>query len=96
MTGMARNPGLRRIHAKSWQEEQSGVLGPEVLRELSPDLIRKLADVLVTLDRGGIREVIARIRDRDASLADKLTCLVDLRLHTHHGGCEACKQRVAT
>jgi signal transduction histidine kinase/DNA-binding response OmpR family regulator/sugar lactone lactonase YvrE len=70
---MARHLGLRRIYDKRPQEEPSSVLTQEDLRELSPDLIRELADVVVTLDQKRILEVIARIRERDAALSDKLT-----------------------
>jgi CheY-like chemotaxis protein len=74
---MARHLGLRRVYEKRRQERQSSVLTQEDLRELSPDLVRELADVIATLDQKRILEVIARIRDSDAALADKLTYFAD-------------------
>jgi signal transduction histidine kinase/ligand-binding sensor domain-containing protein/CheY-like chemotaxis protein len=80
---MARHLGLRCIYDNRWREKQSSVLKPEDLRALSPDLIRELEAVVVTLDQRRILEVIARIRDRDAALADKLSCLADRFAYTH-------------
>ena len=74
---MARHLGLRLIYDNQSREERSSILTPEDLRELSPDLVRELADVIVTLDQRRILEVIARISDSDATLADKLTYFAD-------------------
>jgi CheY-like chemotaxis protein len=79
---MARHLGLQRIYDKRPQEEQSSSLTPEDLRGLAPDLVRELADVIATLDRRRILEVITRIRDRDAKLADKLTYFADRFAYT--------------
>jgi signal transduction histidine kinase/ligand-binding sensor domain-containing protein/DNA-binding response OmpR family regulator len=74
---MARHLGLQRIYDKRPQKQQSSALTWEDVRELSPDLVRELSDVIVTLDQRRILEVIARIRDCDATLADKLTYFAD-------------------
>jgi signal transduction histidine kinase/ligand-binding sensor domain-containing protein/DNA-binding response OmpR family regulator len=79
---MAQHLGLRRIYDKRPQEDQRSVLTPEDFRELSPDLVRELADVIATLDQRRILEVITRIRDRDATLANKLTHFADRFAYT--------------
>jgi CheY-like chemotaxis protein len=79
---MSRQLGLRRIYDKPRQEERSGVLRKEDLKALPHELIRELADVVVTLDGERIRGVIARISDRDATVARKLTYFADRFIYT--------------
>jgi hypothetical protein len=74
---MARHLGLRRIYGKP--QERPVALD---LQALPQDLIRELADVVVTLDRKRILEVIARISEFDETIAQKLAYFADRYAYT--------------
>jgi len=87
---MARHLGLRRTYGKPWQEERPVALDLQILPQ---DLIRQLADVVVTLDRKRILEVIARISECDETIAQKLVYFADRHTYTHIlVAAEACKE----
>jgi CheY-like chemotaxis protein len=79
---MVRHLGLRPIYRNASQEERAVLLSRQDLETLPPELVRELADAVVTLEDKRIREVIARISDCDAAIGHKLAYFADRFAYT--------------
>jgi CheY-like chemotaxis protein len=72
---VARHLGLRRVFAKSQEEQRTVPLSKEGLEALPQELVGELKSAVVTLNNAQIQGVIAKISQRDAQIGEQLTYL---------------------
>jgi signal transduction histidine kinase/ligand-binding sensor domain-containing protein/CheY-like chemotaxis protein len=82
---MARHLGVRYLYkqaSRTAPAEPVGAVTPEALAPLSEQLREELANAVVRLDAGPIREVIGRISEQDAQLGAALANCADRLAYT--------------